>query len=744
MTERALDGRFMQWLDLVLDLEPEARRAALESRGVPTADIDRVLTVLGDEDDGFLARTAVEGLGGVASGDPDDLPGFQNFTVLRSLGRGGMGQVLLARQNEPVDRLVAIKLIRAAWLDEEVAGRFRAEQQALARLNHPAIAQFYEAGMTTDRRPFVVMEYVDGHPLTAWCEEERAGLEQRLRLFVSICRGVEHAHRRLVLHRDLKPSNLLVESRQDGPIAKIIDFGIARSLQGRLTEEGPVTGTAVLGTPGYMSPEAFAGADLDTRTDVYSLGVVLYELLTGARPFEGQKSDPTGWIQRRTETPPRPGTRANRDVLDDARWSRRLQNDLDWITLRALAPERDQRYGSAAELADDLERALLDEPVNARPPGPFDRLARLVRRYRGTAAVSVVAIVLAALLSTISLWRTRQAEAQARNEAATSEQVIDFLVDLFEAARPTSNPQPSISVQELIALGAERLAQEDLPPQQRARLLHTLADVQLRLGEFASGRQLATEALELRERGLAADHPDVIASLELLGNLERRAGALDEASPRLERVLAAAKRSGDRHDVSNALNSLANLRWRQDRLDEAESLHREALEIRRSLDDPSATAASLNNLGVLLWSQDRFSEAEEVLREALASYESLLGADHPRVADTLGNLGLILFDQGRYDDAAANQERALATRERSLGPNHPETASALHNLALALGRLDRLTESEDAYRRALDIRLEALGASHRDTRATVRNLAALLRRNGRSGEADELVSRFPS
>ena len=733
----------MQLLDAVLDVDPADRRRALEQAGASEDEIERVLQAFAGEDADFLATPAAEAL---SATDTEALPGVPRFTVLRSLGKGGMGQVLLAQQTEPVERLVAIKLIRAAWLDDDVTGRFRAEQQALARLNHPAIAQFYEAGSTSDGRPFVVMEYVDGQPLTSWCVEKQEPVERRLSLFVSVCRGVEHAHRRLVLHRDLKPSNLLVTSGAEGPAAKIIDFGIARSLGGRLSEDSPRTGTAVLGTPDYMSPEAFAGADLDTRTDVYSLGVVLYELLTGTRPFEEASADPTGWMRRRTtEAPERPSIRRREARSGPQRGAervlelpKRLRNDLDWIALRALAPDRDARYGSAADLADDIERALRDEPVAARPPGPFDRVARLARRYRTATAITLVSVVLAAVLSTTSLWRARQAEAQARTEAATSEEVIDFMVDLFEAARPSSEARGDVTAQELVLRGAERLADGDFPALQRARLLQTLADVQLRLGDFTSGRGLAGEALALREAELPPDHPDVIATLELLGNLERRAGELDAASPRLERVLEAAERTGNRPALADALNSLANLRWRQERLEEAETLHRRALEIRRTLDDPSATAASLNNVGVLLWSQRRFAEAETFFEDALGSYEEILGPDHPRVADTLGNLGLIRFNLSDFEGAVALQQRSLEIRERTLGTDHPETASALNNLATALRRLDRLEASERAQRRALAIRLEALGPDHADTRVSIRNLSSLLRATNRNSEADAL------
>lgn len=702
---------------------------------------------------------------GESSADPepaDGTPSIPGFVIERTLGEGGMGRVYLARQTRPVERTVAIKMI-AQLADRKIAHRFAAEQRALARLNHPAIAQLYDAGTTPDGQPYVVMEYVDGMPLTDYCDRERLSIEDRLRLFVAVCRGIEHAHRRQLLHRDLKPSNLLVTEADGTPVPKIIDFGIARALDVPLDDGDLATGTRIVGTPHYMSPEALdpqsGPKDLDTRTDVYSLGVVLYELLTGARPFASQTGHIASLLRRITEDdPPRPSTRVqghDEDTLRDVASARsregrelvrRLDGDLDWIAVKALARDREERYGSAAALADDIERSLRHEPVTARPPSLPDRLVKLVRRHRLAAAlvtVTLVATVASAVLSSLALVRAVRAERQALGEAAATREALGFLVDLFDAARPEENLGRDLSPRELVALGADRIEGQDLPPLQRARLLHTLADVQMRLGDYASGRELATEALAIRDQRLEEGHPDVLASLDLLGNLERHADRLEAAEPLLERQVEVAERKGDPEALANALNSLGNLRWRQERLDEAEELHGRALELRRALFASDASvaselAASLNNLGVLHWSQARYADAEPYLREAEQLYEATLGPEHPRVADALGNLGIVLYKLGRLEEDEALQRRALAIRERVLGADHPDTSAALNNLAIVLVHLGRPEDAEAAHRRALEIRRRALGPEHHETLQTLTNLGLLLWRQGRLAEAESL------
>lgn len=768
LSEAIRERRLRKLLEVALDLPTGERRAALEER---TGDVELVAEALAllegeAELEGFLGRPAADLLG--AGGLEDHLdaaaPEIPGFTIGRSLGEGGMGRVYLARQTHPVSRDVAIKIVRTSPIDPETAQRFAIEQQALARLNHPAIAQLYTAAMTPEGQPYVIMEYVPGEPMTDFCDRERLSIEARLRLFISVCHGVEHAHRRQVLHRDLKPSNILVTCIDGAPAPKIIDFGISRALDTPTGGESGAARSMLFGTPHYMSPEALGPSegprDLDTRTDVYSLGVVLYELLTGARPFAAESGDVALLMRSIVESdPPRPSLRIEQTEVEQRqriagargreprRLTRRLGGDLDAIVLMALARDREQRYGSAAELADDLERSLGDLPVIARPPKFPERMVKRARRHRLAAsllAVTVVAVLAAGVLSAVALVRTTRAERQAQEEAQASREVLAFVVDLFEAASPETAQSTDLSARQLVALGAARIEKQDLPPLQRARLLQTLGDVQLRLGEYDSGRDLASEALAIREARLDPEHPDVLASLELLGNIERRSGNLDTAEPLVEHLVAAREKRKDQPlALADALNSLANLRWRQERFEDAEATHRRALAIRQEALDrgepvEAEVAASLNNLGALLWSEHRLAEAEPYLREAEIGFEKVFGPEHPRVSIALGNLGIVLADLGRFEEAEALQRRALAIREKVLGPDHPDTAAALNNIALLLGRQGHLAEAEATYRRCLEIWSRALGVEHPETIKARGNLASILRREGRYDEAEAL------
>ncbi|MEM1177153.1 MAG: serine/threonine-protein kinase [Acidobacteriota bacterium] len=768
--------RVQELLGMCLEVDIARRRALLEAETSDPELIAKVLDLLEGEDDSFLGESPWQKLirrRPVEGGSEPPALKIPGYTIRRVLGEGGMGRVFLAVEETTDKRLVAIKMIRTPIPDPDLIRRFNAERRAMSRLNHPSIAQLFGAGTTEDGRHFVVIEYVDGRPIHRYCDASTLTIAERLELFVEVCRGVEHAHRRQLLHRDLKPSNLLIAVRDGRPTPKIIDFGIARGLDRPLGENETVTGAVPVGTPAYMSPEALGPwdrRDLDTRTDVYSLGVVLYELLTGVRPFDQIGQDLVDWRRISAQDPPQPSRRVRRlseeqraDTgrargTDGRRLARRLEGDLDWIVLKALAADPEERYGSAAALADDLERTLRHEPVTARPPSLSDRLVKLGRRYRAATALALLtalAILTASVFTTIALVRTQKAEAAAVAEAAAAGQAIDFLVGLFEAAKPESAQGEDVSARELVVLGAEKLRGEKLPPLQRARLLHTLGEVQLRLGDYSSGRDLADEALGIREVRLGKTHVEVLETLDLLANLERRAGRLDEAEPHVERLVQARRAQGNPLELAAALNTLANLRWRQERLDEAETLHRSALELRikvredlrrQGQSDPAveaALSASLNNLGVLLWSLKKFDEAELILRRAADEAEARLGADHPRVADLLGNLSLILYEDRRFEESLKLHRRVLAIRRRALGPRHPDTATAMENFANALTRLGRMDESEPLLILAREIRIEVLGHDHPLSSRSAHNLRSLYYRTGRTAEAQRIERLHP-
>jgi serine/threonine protein kinase/Tfp pilus assembly protein PilF len=762
-------------LEGALDLAPPDRRQFLHDNAPDAELATEAEALLAAEEDlsSVLDQPAHELLGltpgaELAPGAPEPAPGQRigPYELGPVLGEGGMGRVYLARQRGEVDREVALKLVRSGWGSEEAGRRFLAERRALARLNHPNVAQLYEAATTPEGQPYFAMEYVDGTPITRYCEEQRLTVDQRLRLFAAVCRGVQHAHSKQLIHRDLKPSNILVASVDGVPTPKIIDFGIVRWLDDGPGGEPISSGEVPLGTPQYMSPEALRPSleapDLDTRTDLYSLGVVLYVLLTGTHPHtkvDGLEEGSVGQlpIGLPTESPPSPSDRirslspqlrqrvAEKRRTRPGQLLRRLRGDLDCIVCKAIAWNREDRYSTAEELANDLERSLRHEPVSARPTSLSDRFLKLVRRNRLVTALLVFAalsLVVAAVLSSVAMRRAIRAEERARAEAEGAHHALHFLVDLFESARPGSSEDGEVTARELVEGGAQQIRQQPLQPLQQAQLLHTLADVHMRLGQYDEGAELAAEALELRERELPPEDPDVVLTLLLLSNLKRRAGHLDAASILMLRAEALIGEWGDANPLIKAdvFNSLGNLRLRQGRYDEAIASHHRSLELREAhlAPDHPDIAASHNNLGAVLWLDTRYREAEPHLRSASELAEKNLGPNHPQVATTLSNLGVVLQRTGRFAESEIVLRRVLQIQEQVLGPDHPETALAQRNLAILLSYTGRNQEAEELYRRALEIHQATVGMAHVETIKTISSLALLCWREGRYEEAEAL------
>ncbi len=460
------------------------------------------------------------------------------YRLLRRLGEGGMGEVWEAEQQRPVKRRVALKLIKSGMASGEVLARFESERQALALMSHPSIAGIYDAGSSPGGRPYFVMELISGVPVTEYCDRHRLRVPERLELFIRICRGVQHAHHKGVIHRDLKPSNVLVQVEGDHPVPKIIDFGVAKATAQPLTERTLYTELGRwIGTPEYMSPEQaeMSGLDVDTRTDVYSLGALLYELLTGTQPFAADELRSSGFDEMRRrireQEPARPSLRidpegssseaaaraaaASRGTEPGA-LGRELDGDLDWITMKALEKDRTRRYGSPAELAADLERHLEDRPVEASPPTLRYRLGKLIRRHR----LGVAAGALAAATLMLGLIVAGFGLATARQEARNARQVADFLTGMFRSLDPGA-PVAATSVRDVLDQSVARLAGrfED-QPRVRARLLLAIGRANATLGSRAEARDLLEEALALQRRHLGTDHPELAATLDALARLE--------------------------------------------------------------------------------------------------------------------------------------------------------------------------------------------------------------------------------
>ena len=643
------------------------------------------------------------------------------YEITGVLGTGGMGVVYRAEQQEPLRREVALKLIRRGLDTERLIARFEAERLALARMSHSSIARVFDAGATDDGRPYFVMELVAGAPITEFCDTHRTPVRERLALLVAACRAVQHAHQKGIIHRDLKPSNILVSVAEGPPTPKIIDFGIAKAVaddddaQLLLTREGQL-----VGTPEYMSPEqaGVLDADVDTRSDVYALGVVLYELLAGRKPHrftQGTRDE----VQRvlRSEPPLRPSTamrargpgrftaatppaleawvdiaRARHTTPDRLR--RLLAGDLDTIVMKAMAFDPARRYPSVDQLAEDLERYLQGQPVLARPDGWTYRTRKFIGRHRyAVAGVAIATVTLLAfsILTTVQAGRVAQERDRAEQALARAGAVNRFLVGMFEQADPRQALGQTLTAEQMLERAATRLEKDlENEPAVRSELLQSLANVYKQLGRYDRSEHLNTEAVSLRRGG----DPLVLAdSLDALGDVRRYAGRTDAAVAPLEEALVLRQRTLPpvHRDVAETLNNLALVRHAQRRYAEAEVLQRQAVSIWERLGaretGEDLVALGLTNLGRTVRAQGRTAEAAALFERALDLRRRHLPANSPRIATSLYFLGLTRLDDDRPEEALVLLEQSARNRLETLGPAHPQTMQARVQLARTHGLL---------------------------------------------------------
>jgi serine/threonine protein kinase len=702
----------------------------------------------------------IDNAGGLAAGQIF----AQRFQLVRKLGEGGMGQVWLAEQTSPVKRQVALKLIKAGMYDESVVQRFQSERQSLAIMDHPAIAKVFDAGTTPQGQPYFVMEYVPGLPITEYCDQKKLKIPDRLELFIHACEAVQHAHQKAIIHRDLKPANILVAEVDGKPTPRIIDFGLAKAITPQAGNEPHFTQMGLfMGTPGYMSPEQADPSvrDIDTRTDVYSLGVVLYVLLAGLLPFDTkqQQEFPLDELLRklRVEEPPRPSTRVGGDRANFAGTAEArsteprqlvkiLRGDLDWIAMKALENDRARRYGTASDLAADIRRYLNHEPVLARPASAGYQLRKYTRRHRAAVAVAVGLVLLLAafsVLQALQLRRITRERDRANRERDRATRITDFMTGMFKVSDPSQARGNSVTAREILDKASNDmgvgLAKD---PEVQSQMMQVMAKTYQNLALFPRAHELTQRALDSR---LKLFGPDDAKALELrgqLGYIVDFEGHYSDAEQMLREAL-----DGERHVLGaedpltlETMDHLAIVRGQRGHFDENEKLEREVIEVgtRKLGAENEQVLRARANLGLALWNQARFVEAEQVDRQLVDADRRVLGSDDPRTMKAIGNLGLAVKSQGRLAEAELIYRDALANSRRVLGPEHPDTAFGMDRLANLLSLEGHYADAEKLTREELAIRLHALGPEHTRTLQSKINLSDELFMEGRISEAEKL------
>ena len=724
------------------------------------------------------------------------------YKILQRIGEGGFGSVYAAEQEHPVKRRVALKVIKLGMDTEHVIARFEAERQALAMMDHPHIARVLDAGATAAGRPYYVMDLVKGEPITTYCDRNRLQIVDRLKLFDQVCSAVQHAHMKGVIHRDLKPSNVLVSTQDDKPFARVIDFGIAKATTARLTEKTLFTELhQMIGTPVYMSPEQAEGSsDIDTRTDIYSLGVLLYELLTGTTPLDPKslRAPTMQEVQRliRDAEPPRPSARLAQSLptraeiapnrrAEPQRLMRAVRGELDWIAMKAIEKERERRYETANGLAMDIRRYLAGEPVLAAPPSAAYRLRKLVRRHRATVAAGL--LVAATLLVGIVgfAWQTRVAQARADE----LEQVSRFQADMLKQVDPTEAGKllsEDVRAKFAAALTKPGLAEQERAFQVRAfdeqwqrvnatdaarelidrtilrpavdaiekqfknqptvdaALRQVLATRYREMGLHAAALPLQEQALSTRKRVLGPKHPSTLASVREMGRLLVALGRLTEAEPYFREALDGRRRvlGAEHPDTLSSISDMGSLLEAQGKLPEAESYYREALEGKRRVlgAEHTATLDSISDMGSVLTRQDRLLDAEPYYREALEKLRRVRGEDDKTTLRAIGDMGVLLQTLGRLSQAEPLYREVLEKRRRLLGEEHPHTLIAISNMGFLLLSEGKLTEAEPYCREAMEKTQRVLGKDHYSTLIAMSNLGRLLTSEARYADALKLLS----
>ncbi len=658
-----------------------------------------------------------------------------NYRILDVLGEGGMAFVYLAEQSEPVKRRVALKILKAGMDSKQVLARFESERQALAVLDHPGIAKIFDGGIAESGRPFFVMEWIKGVPITDYCDDQCLDTRERIRLFIEVCSAVQHAHVKGLIHRDLKPSNILVSVADGSPQPKVIDFGIAKATSTTLTEITMMTRVGqAIGTPQYMSPEqaGLTGLDIDTRSDIYSLGVVLYEMLVGAVPVDLIAiNDGAVGVALREMDPPTPSTRYTQlgDTRDEIARVRRtdpdglrreLKGDLDWVVMKAIEKNRSRRYETVNALAMECHRYLEHQPVLARPPSAGYLLRRFIRRNRiavVATSIAMLAVVAGAAVATIGFFRATEAERLAREEAETVRQVSEFLTELFEVSDPSEARGNSVTAREILDKGAKEIesALSDQPVV-KAAMLETMGNVYANLGLNESATVLLTRAHEIAS-ALFDDGDSRLTRIERsLGEHYFDLGRYDDAErlllSTLEKDTVIFGRESTR--VAYVLNALTGLYLKLDQLDEARRYAEESLAVRLALHGDSSDwyASGLHALARVMREQGEYATALEHAKEALSIWERTLPEFHPRLGSAYQEISINLSEQERLEEQEPYLLKALEIDRQTFGPEHRYYANTLEHVGIFYAKQGKFSEAEPYFLESLETSVAALGEVH--------------------------------
>jgi serine/threonine protein kinase/tetratricopeptide (TPR) repeat protein len=681
------------------------------------------------------------------------------YQLIKKLGEGGMGQVWLAQQSTPVRRQVALKLIRVGLYDDSVLQRFQSERQSLAIMDHPAIAKVFAAGTTSDGQPYFVMEYVQGLPITEYCDGKRLKIRERLELFIKVCEGVQHAHQKAIIHRDLKPANILVVDVDGRPTPRIIDFGLAKATSPQIAEATLITQFGgFVGTPGFMSPEQADPSvrDVDTRTDVYSLGVVLYVLLTGFLPFDAEKWKKQSIFeivrQLHRDDPPRPSAKIKMEPKSSITNARMrtvtahqlgglLRGDLDWITMKALEKDPSRRYGTPSELAADIQRYMKLEPVVARAASAGYRFEKYVRRHKvGVSVATGLALILAGFAG-VQAAQVRRIT----RERDRANRITDFMTAMFHVSNPSEARGNTITAREILdkaSSGVDIGLAKD--PVLQAQMMYVMGTVYTNLGLYPHSQSLLEQAVRIQRRELGPYDPETLKSMNALAVALYQGGQIGAAEKLGREGFESAQRAFGQKDSRTlgwAFNVAMSLQA-EGRYAEAEKLIRETLakaELTLGPDNHDTWRYRIG-LAIVLSDRGQFAEAEKIWRENLEILRRTLGPEDPETLQVMDNVAVAVSNQGRYGEAEKMQREALAAERRVLGSEHPATMFTMGNLADTLSEEGRLDEAEKLELEAIDLERRVLGAENPDVARSVYNLACIKARQGRRDEAFAFLS----